>query len=134
MSTIYEISIYADECGITPSLGSIPTDGGDDILKELCRSNLYIAVYDFTASKQDEISFMNGDLIIVRKKLTGGWWEGEIDGRVGWFPSNHIEEFYCDHQRASFHPLLVSSFSNNSISCRKLNLRWENLCSFVLLN
>jgi len=24
--------------------------------------------------------------------VDGGWWEGVIEDRVGWFPGNHVEE------------------------------------------
>ncbi|TNN10845.1 Rho guanine nucleotide exchange factor 7 isoform 3 [Schistosoma japonicum] len=31
-----------------------------------------------------------GDVLQVSKQLEGGWWEGSLDGFVGWFPSNYV--------------------------------------------
>ncbi|KAJ1973414.1 hypothetical protein H4R35_004133 [Dimargaris xerosporica] len=57
------------------------------------------AVYDFDASADDELSFREGDIILVAQELDDeGWWEGEVHdprtGRVskGMFPVNYTEE------------------------------------------
>lgn len=33
----------------------------------------------------------SGDIIRVKSKFTKDWWEGEINGRAGLFPSNYVE-------------------------------------------
>ena len=54
------------------------------------------ALYDYEANTDDELSFTEGTLIrIVRKDETGiddGFWQGEIDGQFGVFPSLVVEE------------------------------------------
>ena len=55
-----------------------------------------IAKYSYEKKKNDEISFAAGNIIIVLKCSTGGWWKGinadEPGSKVpGWFPVNHIE-------------------------------------------
>ncbi|XP_065887458.1 rho guanine nucleotide exchange factor 7-like isoform X2 [Dysidea avara] len=50
------------------------------------------ALYNFKGTGDDELSFQKGDLIMVIKVVDGGWWEGVIEDRVGWFPGNHVEE------------------------------------------
>lgn len=34
---------------------------------------------------------MAGDPITVLQQPEGGWWEGTVGGKVGWFPSNHVK-------------------------------------------
>ena len=54
------------------------------------------ALYDYDATNDEELSFSEGQLIrILRRDENGvddGWWEGEVDGRVGVFPSLVVEE------------------------------------------
>ncbi|XP_070197657.1 F-BAR and double SH3 domains protein 2-like isoform X2 [Littorina saxatilis] len=54
------------------------------------------ALYDYGAQTNEELSFMEGALIkIVRKDDNGvddGYWEGELNGRSGVFPSLVVEE------------------------------------------
>ena len=28
----------------------------------------------------------------ITKLYLGGWWEGTLDGKTGWFPSNYVED------------------------------------------
>ncbi|XP_055843131.1 protein nervous wreck isoform X6 [Episyrphus balteatus] len=57
-----------------------------------------IALYDYDATAEDELTFEEGQIIkIVTKSAHGvddGWWEGELDGKFGNFPSLVVEE--CD--------------------------------------
>lgn len=62
-------------------------------LQEYC-----IALYDYDASAEDELTFEENQIIkIVNKSPHGvddGWWEGELNGVIGNFPSLVVEE--CD--------------------------------------
>uniref|UniRef100_UPI0037E79BBE guanine nucleotide exchange factor VAV3-like isoform X3 n=1 Tax=Semicossyphus pulcher TaxID=241346 RepID=UPI0037E79BBE len=51
-----------------------------------------VARYDFCSRDTGELSLLQGDIIKIYTKMTNGWWKGEIDGRVGWFPSTYVEE------------------------------------------
>lgn len=31
-------------------------------------------------------------MITLTQKEDGGWWEGTLDGKTGWFPSNYVQE------------------------------------------
>ncbi|XP_044514395.1 proto-oncogene vav isoform X3 [Gracilinanus agilis] len=56
------------------------------------------ARYDFCARDRTELSLKEGDIIkIISKKGHQGWWRGEIYGRIGWFPSNYVEEDYSEY-------------------------------------
>lgn len=54
------------------------------------------ALYDYCAIADEEISFNEGMLIKVLRKddngVDDGYWEGEVNGRVGVFPSLVVEE------------------------------------------
>ena len=54
------------------------------------------ALYDYDATCDEELSFQEDQLIrIIRRDENGvddGWWEGEVGGRVGVFPSLVVEE------------------------------------------
>ncbi|XP_056379373.1 guanine nucleotide exchange factor VAV3 isoform X4 [Hyla sarda] len=52
-----------------------------------------IARYDFCARDMRELSLFKGDVVkIYTKSGTNGWWRGESNGKVGWFPSTYVEE------------------------------------------
>ena len=49
------------------------------------------AIYDYSADKDDELTFNEGSTIFVLKKNDDGWWEGVMDGVTGLFPGNYVE-------------------------------------------
>ncbi|XP_049336834.1 guanine nucleotide exchange factor VAV3 isoform X1 [Astyanax mexicanus] len=52
-----------------------------------------IARYDFCSRDTRELSLQEGDMVkIYTKSGANGWWRGEVNGRVGWFPSTYVEE------------------------------------------
>lgn len=51
------------------------------------------AEYSFMGSNNDELCFKKGDLITVTQREDGGWWEGTLNDKTGWFPSNYVNEY-----------------------------------------
>jgi son of sevenless len=53
-----------------------------------------IAMHDYAPSPQAAtcLSFRAGQVIHVLNRDTSGWWDGELEGRRGWFPSNYVSE------------------------------------------
>ncbi|XP_032591642.1 rho guanine nucleotide exchange factor 7 isoform X4 [Drosophila grimshawi] len=51
------------------------------------------AEYSFMGSNNDELRFNKGDLITVTQREDGGWWEGTLNEKTGWFPSNYVNEY-----------------------------------------
>ena len=39
-----------------------------------------------------QLCFGKGDLLTVTQVVEGGWWEGTIHNKTGWFPSNYVRE------------------------------------------
>lgn len=56
---------------------------------------LWTAVFEYEACGEDELSLRPGDVVQVLSRdsqVSGdeGWWTGQIDQRVGIFPSNYV--------------------------------------------
>uniref|UniRef100_A0A3B3SJI7 Intersectin-1 n=1 Tax=Paramormyrops kingsleyae TaxID=1676925 RepID=A0A3B3SJI7_9TELE len=64
----------------TPSPSSRPLEGGEE----------YIAMYTYESSEQGDLTFQQGDVIIVLKK-EGDWWTGTAGDKTGVFPSNYVK-------------------------------------------
>lgn len=50
------------------------------------------ARFNFQQTNEDELCFNKGDIIQVTRQDDGGWWEGTLNGKSGWFPSNYVKE------------------------------------------
>ncbi|XP_072533626.1 intersectin-2a isoform X2 [Salminus brasiliensis] len=50
-----------------------------------------IAMYDYKAANEDEMSFLKGQLINVLNKDDSDWWKGELSGVTGLFPTNYVK-------------------------------------------
>jgi hypothetical protein len=46
--------------------------------------------HDYTAIEPDELTMKKGDIIRNVKKKDGGWWEGVLGKRKGFFPGNLV--------------------------------------------
>ncbi|XP_058015434.1 guanine nucleotide exchange factor VAV2 isoform X3 [Ahaetulla prasina] len=53
-----------------------------------------VARYNFAARDMRELSLQEGDVVKIYSRIGGdqGWWKGETNGRIGWFPSTYVEE------------------------------------------
>eukprot|EP00066_Takifugu_rubripes_P014110 XP_011603376.1 PREDICTED: SH3 domain-containing protein 21 [Takifugu rubripes] len=49
-------------------------------------------LFDYQAKTEDELQLKKGDVIVILNKETEdeGWWEGELNGRRGFFPDNFV--------------------------------------------
>lgn len=50
-----------------------------------------IAMYDYAAANQDELSFSKGQLINIWDKTNPDWWKGEVQGVTGLLPTNYVK-------------------------------------------
>ncbi|XP_041528902.1 intersectin-1 isoform X8 [Microtus oregoni] len=53
-------------------------------------------IASYTATGPEQLTLAPGQLILIRKKNPGGWWEGELQARgkkrqIGWFPANYVK-------------------------------------------
>uniref|UniRef100_A0A3P9LV53 SH3 domain-containing protein n=1 Tax=Oryzias latipes TaxID=8090 RepID=A0A3P9LV53_ORYLA len=50
----------------------------------------YLAMYTYESSEQGDLSFQQGDIVMVTRK-EGDWWTGTVGGKTGVFPSNYVK-------------------------------------------
>jgi len=76
---------------------AITNHGGDEQYEDIERKQsdakpvFAVAQHSYTAGNEDELEFEVGDrILILQQPESGGWWQGEHDGDMGWFPANHV--------------------------------------------
>ncbi|XP_032966060.1 rho guanine nucleotide exchange factor 6 isoform X1 [Rhinolophus ferrumequinum] len=82
------------------------------------------ARFNFKQTNEDELSVCKGDIIYVTRVEEGGWWEGTLNGRTGWFPSNYVREIKSSERPLS--PKAVKGFETTPLT--------KNYYSVVLQN
>lgn len=50
----------------------------------------YEALYTYESPEPGDLTFSEGDVILVSKR-DGEWWNGSIGDRTGLFPSNYVK-------------------------------------------
>jgi hypothetical protein len=51
----------------------------------------YVALYPYQSTEAGDLSFQQGEVILVVKK-EGDWWTGTTGDRQGIFPSNYVQK------------------------------------------
>ncbi|KAK0098818.1 hypothetical protein PV326_002449 [Microctonus aethiopoides] len=54
---------------------------------------LVTALFTFKGKNNDELCFKKNDIITITQTDDGGWWEGTLNDKTGWFPSNYVKEY-----------------------------------------
>jgi son of sevenless-like protein len=71
-----------------------PESPTSPLLDETLRltSEYVLAMHDYSPQQQNAtcLSFLAGQVIHVLNRDVSGWWDGELEGRRGWFPSNYV--------------------------------------------
>lgn len=93
---------------VSTNPGNVPTQNQPvQILRHQYRNNLddtfstqdsidpskpsCIALYDFDAKNYGELSIYEGQKIDLLSKLDDEWYEGKVDGTIGYFPVNYVK-------------------------------------------
>lgn len=61
-------------------------------------------IFDYEPENPDELKLTVGEVItVITKDIpdTEGWWEGELNGKVGVFPTNFVELLPAGEEEAS---------------------------------
>ncbi|XP_070831771.1 rho guanine nucleotide exchange factor 7a isoform X3 [Chaetodon trifascialis] len=89
------------------------------------------ARFNFQQTNEDELTFTKGDIISVTRQEEGGWWEGTLSGRTGWFPSNYVREIKGSDKQVSPKSGTLKSppkgFDTSAISKTYYNLVLQNI-------
>eukprot|EP00012_Vannella_robusta_P009987 CAMPEP_0206196538 /NCGR_PEP_ID=MMETSP0166-20121206/8511_1 /ASSEMBLY_ACC=CAM_ASM_000260 /TAXON_ID=95228 /ORGANISM="Vannella robusta, Strain DIVA3 518/3/11/1/6" /LENGTH=675 /DNA_ID=CAMNT_0053614039 /DNA_START=16 /DNA_END=2043 /DNA_ORIENTATION=+ len=79
-------AVNAITCDMIQSYEEIcEVDENEDFL------SVAVALYKYDATSDSQVSFVEGAIVFVTKEDTGGWWEGEVNGEFGFFPSNYVK-------------------------------------------
>lgn len=52
-----------------------------------------LALFDFEAQEEGEVSFKKGNTLVILEKTDPNWWKGKVTntGNTGLFPSNYVQ-------------------------------------------
>uniref|UniRef100_A0A452U1B6 Rac/Cdc42 guanine nucleotide exchange factor 6 n=1 Tax=Ursus maritimus TaxID=29073 RepID=A0A452U1B6_URSMA len=83
------------------------------------------ARFNFKQTNEDELSVRKGDIIYVTRVEEGGWWEGTLNGRTGWFPSNYVREIKSSERPLS--PKAVKGFETTPLTKNYYTVVLQNI-------
>uniref|UniRef100_A0A3B5A4T6 SH3 and multiple ankyrin repeat domains protein 1-like n=1 Tax=Stegastes partitus TaxID=144197 RepID=A0A3B5A4T6_9TELE len=90
------ISVFCYRLSASSSLCSATSAGsGGGQMKRMYSAvpgRVYVATRAHSASGDRELSLNKGDKVKVLSVGEGGYWEGTVKGRTGWFPSDCVQE------------------------------------------
>ncbi|KAI8366916.1 hypothetical protein BD560DRAFT_150396 [Blakeslea trispora] len=76
----------SNEFGLVPSnfIEKIAHEENED-------QKLAIVTQDYTAQSSDELTLqLNGIITILEQDVAEGWWKGDLNGKIGVFPADHV--------------------------------------------
>ncbi|KAK3551348.1 hypothetical protein QTP70_015033 [Hemibagrus guttatus] len=81
-------------------------------VKECCQ-----VMFDYTASAEDELDLKKGEIVTIINKASEdeGWWEGELNGRRGFFPDNFVMIIPMDSLQEKSQPPLRRGTLKHSV-------------------
>ncbi|KAF7299552.1 hypothetical protein HMN09_00960400 [Mycena chlorophos] len=75
-----------------PSSSRPASPAVDETVRVGSTTEYVLAMHDYNPQSQNAtcLSFRAGQVIHVLNRDASGWWDGELEGRRGWFPSNYV--------------------------------------------
>ena len=69
----------------------IPTP---DVPVPIADGSIFVALYDYSARTENELSFVKGEKLRVTSRDNENWWEAESlsSKKLGWVPSNYVAQ------------------------------------------
>lgn len=60
------------------------------------RAEVATVIANYRALGQEQLNLEKGQLVLIRRKMDSGWWEGEIQVKgkkkqFGWFPASYVK-------------------------------------------
>ena len=69
-------------------------------IKMMQKEQFVVALYDYKATEEGDLSFCQNETIKVLEKDDSGWWKGTLKGNTGLFPSNYFFNFIGNYVRS----------------------------------
>ncbi|XP_055010427.1 intersectin-2b [Boleophthalmus pectinirostris] len=91
----YVTVLSEEDSSDAKSLSAESSDAGDNQQFEE-----YVALYTYESPEPGDLTFKEGDVILVSKR-EGEWWNGSIGDRTGLFPSNYVKPKETDTSSVS---------------------------------
>ncbi|XP_054456460.1 intersectin-1 isoform X1 [Anoplopoma fimbria] len=95
--------VVGGKTGVFPSNYVKPRDSASEALGSAGKTGslgkkpeIAQVIAPYSATGAEQLTLAPGQLILIRKKNPGGWWEGELQARgkkrqIGWFPANYVK-------------------------------------------
>ena len=61
------------------------------VINYFCLSLEYLALSDYTSDTAGDLSFKEGEKVLVYWGNDNGWWYGAVGTDQGWFPGSYVE-------------------------------------------
>lgn len=90
---------------------NLDTEVNADPTSKLIITSTATVKYNYKAQQPDELTLTKGVKLSVLEKSDDGWWKGDLDGVIGWFPSNYVVEQPAGNEESI----------SNGLSIAKLN-------------
>ncbi|XP_014642398.1 PREDICTED: protein arginine N-methyltransferase 2 isoform X1 [Ceratotherium simum simum] len=64
--------------------------GEEERLQEGVHPEEFVAIADYSATDDTQLSFLRGEKLLILRQTTADWWWGERAGCCGYIPANHL--------------------------------------------
>ncbi|SPO24700.1 probable guanyl nucleotide exchange factor Sql2 [Ustilago trichophora] len=91
-STQPAMSSWASTSSAQAEASFVPAYADNDDEFDVQPEEHVVALHDFNSNNATCLSFQAGQVIKVYNRDPSGWWDGELDGQRGWFPSNYVDQ------------------------------------------
>ncbi|CAF2068106.1 unnamed protein product [Rotaria magnacalcarata] len=75
-----------------PVLPSVMTASTDSLRKQQSTAKHVKVLHAYDARHDDELSIRPGDIIVLMERRADNWFRGNLDGNIGLFPGNFVQE------------------------------------------
>ncbi|KAL3277073.1 hypothetical protein HHI36_012434 [Cryptolaemus montrouzieri] len=72
-------------------------------------------VFSYKQDHEDELNLNVGDVIDILGEEEEGWWRGVLNGKIGVFPSNFVEEINLDKLKSSREDLTIHNDGDTNL-------------------
>ncbi|CAF3329802.1 unnamed protein product [Rotaria socialis] len=75
-----------------PVLPSVMTASADSVRQQQPTAKHVKVMHAYDARHADELTIRPGDIIVLMERRTDNWFRGNLDGNIGLFPGNFVQE------------------------------------------